>query len=52
MGQLVAFDVETNRWYNESVNDGDFQSQIFEQGYDDPTYMTFKLEFGGWGYSS
>jgi hypothetical protein len=52
MGQLVAFDVETNRWYNESVNDGDFQSQIFAQGYDDPTYMTFKLEFGGWGYSS
>ena len=27
------------------------KSAIFKEGYDDPTYMTFRIEFGDWGAS-
>lgn len=39
-----------NRWIFGGVLDQD-GSSIFKDGYDDPTYMTFKVEFGEWGAS-
>ena len=39
-----------NRWIF-GVNATGKSSSIFKDGYDDPTYMTFKVEFGDWGAS-
>jgi len=39
-----------NRWIFGATADGR-KSSIFKDGYDDPTYMTFKVEFGEWGAS-
>ena len=39
-----------NRWIFGTTADGR-KSSIFKDGYDDPTYMTFKIEFGEWGAS-
>ena len=55
MGKLIIpFDPVMMRWLNESSSDESYQetSSIFENGYDDPTYMTFRIEFGGWGAST
>ena len=44
-----------NRWLNPQNYNGsqpsDWTSSIWKEGYDDPTYMTFKVEFGDWGAS-
>lgn len=40
---LYQGDIDTNPKYKKSV--------VFKEGYDDPTYMTFKIEFGDWGAS-
>ena len=48
-----------NRWlYGNDSEFKQFQSitttykdGVFKEGYDDPTYMTFKIEFGDWGAS-
>ena len=48
-----------NRWlYGNDSEFKQFQSitttykdGVFREGYDDPTYMTFKIEFGDWGAS-
>ena len=39
-----------NRWIFGTTADNK-KSAIFKEGYDDPTYMTFKIEFGDWGAS-
>ena len=39
-----------NRWIFGASADGK-KSAVFKDGYDDPTYMTFKIEFGEWGAS-
>lgn len=39
-----------NRWIFGEFADNK-KSSIFKDGYDDPTYMTFKVEFGDWGAS-
>ena len=39
-----------NRWIFGTTADNK-KSAIFKEGYDDPTYMTFKIEFGEWGAS-
>ena len=39
-----------NRWIFGATADNK-KSAIFKEGYDDPTYMTFKIEFGEWGAS-
>lgn len=58
MGCIVPFDTVTMRWLNESFPDDPQRgvysapSQVFMSGYDDPTYMTFRVEFGDWGYST
>lgn len=48
------FSPTINRWIsiknnNETV--GNYTDQVFKNGYDDPTYLTFKIEFGDWGAS-
>lgn len=43
-----------NRWLNyfdETLSEKYSKSSAFKEGYDDPTYMTFKIEFGDWGAS-
>lgn len=47
-----------NKWlYGADIDDisnGKFtegHSVVFQEGYDDPTYLTFKIEFGDWGAS-
>lgn len=58
MGCIVPFDIVTMRWLNESFPDDPQRSvysapsRVFMSGYDDPTYMTFRVEFGDWGYST
>lgn len=54
---IVPFDTVTMRWLNESYSDKDgglysAPSQIFYSGFNDPTYLTFRVEFGDWGYST
>lgn len=52
MGKIITpFDPVTMRWLNEASQDSTYQEQsnTFESGYEDPTYMTFRIEFGGWG---
>jgi hypothetical protein len=34
-----------NEFGSESSN------EVFASGYEDPTFLTFKVEFGDWGYS-
>lgn len=55
MGALIAFDKTTMNWLNEaSARKSDLyeDSVVFSSGYEDPTYMTFRIEFGGWGAST
>jgi len=42
------FSPTTNKWLK--INDN-YSGQLFKEGYDDPTYLTFKIEFGDWGAS-
>lgn len=50
---MVLFDLLTSRWLLEaSPNNPEKTSNIWKNGYEDPTYLTFKVEFGGWGYST
>ncbi|WQJ53514.1 MAG: hypothetical protein [Wendovervirus sonii] len=50
MGKYIYNDV-MNRWMNNYEYDEYMSSAAFREGYDDPTYMTFKIEFGDWGAS-
>lgn len=57
MGYIISFDNVTMRWLNEMSGDPGLQnsygaSNTFKSGYEDPTYMTFRIEFGGWGAST
>lgn len=56
MGVLISFDKMTMNWLNEGTGFGQSQlydgSSVFADGYEDPTYMTFRIEFGGWGAST
>ena len=52
MGKLLYNGI-MKRWLygadiDETINK---KSAIFKEGYDDPTYMTFRIEFGDWGVS-
>ena len=52
MGKLLYNGI-MKRWLygadiDETINK---KSAIFKEGYDDPTYMTFRIEFGDWGAS-
>jgi len=49
MGKYV-YNPIMNRWLN-SFDSTEYTSTVFKEGYDDPTYMTFKIEFGDWGAS-
>ena len=51
---MIAYDPMTMRWLNESTpnKDNNYNSAVFENGYEDPTYLTFRIEFGGWGAST
>ena len=49
MGAAGAmYDPHINKWFYNTKNNN---NEIFKDGYEDPTYLTFKVEFGGWGYS-
>lgn len=61
MGKIIAFDNVTMRWLTESFasdtasgNTDTYAapSEVFQSGYDDPTYLTFRVEFGNWGAST
>ena len=46
------YDNITNTWYNYfDDKNKSLLSSIWKEGYDDPTYLTFKVEFGDWGAS-
>ena len=49
----AAFDPVVMRWYygNTDKEPYSVKSEVFKQGYEDPTYMTFRVEFGEWGAS-
>ena len=52
----AAFDPVVMRWYygntsKEPDSIYSVKSEVFKQGYEDPTYMTFRVEFGEWGAS-
>lgn len=52
MSQLL-FNPIKNRWFN-TYDSPSEKSQVFKYQYadmDDPTYLTFKIEFGDWGAS-
>lgn len=51
---MIAYDPMTMRWLNESTpnKDNNYNSTVFANGYEDPTYLTFRIEFGGWGAST
>lgn len=38
--------LQGNEWGSQSTN------PVFAIGFDDPAHLTFKVEFGGWGYST
>jgi len=50
MGKYV-YNTVMNRWMNNYEFDEYTTSPVFREGYDDPTYMTFRIEFGDWGAS-
>ena len=56
MGKLLdfagaAFDPVVMRWYYGNTDRYKVQSEVFKNGYEDPTYLTFRVEFGEWGAS-
>ena len=56
MGKLLnysgaIFDPVVMRWYYGNTEQYQVQSEVFKKGYEDPTYMTFRVEFGEWGAS-
>jgi hypothetical protein len=54
-GSKYVYNSIMNRWLNtqdySSGDPKDWTSSVWQEGYDDPTYMTFKVEFGDWGAS-
>lgn len=50
MGKLLYVG-SMNKWLNYFDDLPYNKSSVFKEGYDDPTYMTFKIEFGDWGAS-
>lgn len=46
----VVYSPVMNRWYN-YFDEKLPKSSVFLEGYDDPTYHTFRVEFGDWGAS-
>jgi len=47
-----VFDPIKMRWlYGNTSQYVSTQSQVFKDGYEDPTYLTFRVEFGDWGAS-
>ncbi len=55
MASKYVYNNVMNRWLNIQDYSGsqpkDWTSSVWKEGYDDPTYMTFKVEFGDWGAS-
>lgn len=48
----AVFDPIKMRWlYGNTSQYVSTQSQVFKDGYEDPTYLTFRVEFGDWGAS-
>ena len=56
MGKLLnyagaKFDPIIMRWIYGNTDVYQKKSEVFQEGYEDPTYMTFRIEFGEWGSS-
>lgn len=50
-GRWVNNDVIRRRFHMGNEWGSQFNSDIFTHGFEDPAYLSFKLEFGDWGYS-
>ena len=50
VGGKLLYNPIMNRWIN-SYDESVTNSIVFKEGYDDPTYLGFKIEFGEWGAS-
>ena len=51
---LALFDPITLNWYNADNTELSTESptgKVFKKGFNDPTYRTFRIEFGDWGAS-
>lgn len=52
MGKLLYNGIMKRWLYGADIDENiNRKSAIFKEGYDDPTYMTFRIEFGDWGAS-
>ena len=52
MGKLLYNGIMKRWLYGADIDENiNKKSAIFKEGYDDPTYMTFRIEFGDWGAS-
>lgn len=49
MGKLLYNGIMKRWLYGAEINEK--SGLVFKEGYDDPTYMTFRIEFGDWGAS-
>ena len=50
-GRFVISDEILQRFHLGNEFGSQSNNDVFAMGYDDPTYLMFKIEFGDWGYS-